>query len=181
MLSKCPKCGFYMKENYCVKCGYYEGASVSNIDRYEKKTNDLELLLKDEYQKIIYNKNLLLIFLLGPLYFCYYNCFLLGFLLIFVEFILICIFGMLCEGSLLVILLILFVNRMICVVWANDFIKKILTNRIIKIKKKYPNNYQEMLFSIKPKSFLKILESIFIYFFIIFIWVIIYRTYRGNW
>ena len=180
-MKRCLKCGFSMKENYCVRCGYYEGKSVSNIEKYQNNTNELEILLKDDYQKIIYNKNLGIIFLLGPLYFCYYQCFLLGTLLIPIEFILTCIFGMLSEGSLFVILFTLFISRMVYVIWGNTLIKKILTNKIKRIKEQTPNSYQEILFSMKPKSFLKVLEAIFIYLLIIIIWIIIYRTYRGNW
>ena len=32
-----------MKDNYCVKCGYYEGKSISNLDKYQESNNDLEL------------------------------------------------------------------------------------------------------------------------------------------
>ena len=180
-MKKCPKCSFSMKDNYCVKCGYYEGKSVSNIEKYQNNTNELEILLKDDYQRIIYNKNLLLIFFLGPLYFCYYNCFLVGTLLIPIEFILICIFGMLSEGSLLVILFILFISRIVYVIFGNTLLKKILMNKIEKIKEQRSNNYKEVLFSMRQKSILRILGAIFIYLLLIIIWVIIYRTYRGNW
>ena len=128
-MKKCPKCGFYMKENDCVRCGYYEGKSVSNIERYQKEENDLELLLKDEYQRIIYNKNLGLIFLLGPLYFCYYHCYLLGFLAIPIEFIIICIIGMMFDGGLFPILFTLFISRFFYVILANFLLIKYLQKK----------------------------------------------------
>ena len=44
-MKRCPKCNFYMKDNYCVKCGYYEGKSISNLDKYQESNNDLEISL----------------------------------------------------------------------------------------------------------------------------------------
>ena len=180
-MKRCPKCNFYMKDNYCVKCGYYEGKSISNLDKYQESNNDLKILLKDDYQKIIYQKNLLLIFLLGPLYFGYYHCCFYSLMFIPVEFIFVCILGMMTYGSLLFIMLSLFVSRISYVIFSNALLIKMLNKRIKKIKSVYSENYKEVLFSMKEKSFFYLIIPVLFYLLVIVIWVIIYRTYRGNW
>ena len=98
-----------------------------------------------------------------------------------VEFIFVCILGMMTYGSLLFIMLSLFVSRIIYVIFANTLLIKMLNKRIKKIKSIYSENYKEVLFSMKEKSFFYLIIPVLFYLLVIVIWVIIYRTYRGNW
>ena len=173
----CPKCGFPMKETYCVKCGYYEGESVSDINKYKTETSSLQTLLKNEYQKIIYNKNSIEIFLLGPLYFGYYNCIFQSIIGIIIEFLLLCIIGMSHNGDNILIFICLIINRALYVILGNTLLLKILNNKIIKVKRKNPNTYKEILFNEKEKSILNLIASLLFYILIIIIWIIIYRYF----
>ena len=173
----CPKCGFPMKETYCVKCGYYEGESVSNIKRYQTETPLPQTLLKNEYQKIIYNKNSIEIFLLGPLYFGYYNCIFQSIIGIIIEFLLLCIIGISNNGDDILILVFLIINRALYVILGNTLLLKLLNKKIIKIKRKNPNTYKEILFNEKEKSLFYLIVSLLFYILIIIIWIIIYRYF----
>lgn len=75
---KCPKCGFYMTDNYCIKCGYIEGNSITDIQVYSNQVDDAEVLLGNDYQQVLHNEHLFLIFLMGPLYFWYRKLFFTG-------------------------------------------------------------------------------------------------------
>ena len=179
-MNKCPKCGFYIKENYCVRCGYYEGESVSDIKRYDTTTNDLQLLLKDDYQSIIYHKKLWLLFILGPLYFCYFRFVLIGMILTFLEFAITCIIGIFYQGSNIIILCTFTFSRLLYVMFGNYLIIKLLYRKIDSIKLKNSLQYKEELFLYHPKSILMLVFSILFYIFILGLWIFIYRVIRGN-
>lgn len=71
---KCPKCGFFLTDNnYCIKCGYQKNITINDLKLTGE--SELELVLGNDYQKILYGQNSILIFLLGPLYICYRNFF----------------------------------------------------------------------------------------------------------
>jgi len=76
---KCPRCGFNMVSNYCIKCGYIEGFSdiEANVNP-KNNSDDLELVLGDSYQDILHNENSLKCFIMGPIYLCYRNFYLIG-------------------------------------------------------------------------------------------------------
>lgn len=75
----CPKCGKSNFKDYCIVCGYMKNGNYIRKTRYEN--SDLEIMLGYEYDDIIHNTNNLKVFLLGGLYFCYRNCFFVGFFL----------------------------------------------------------------------------------------------------
>lgn len=174
---KCPHCGFNMTKNYCIKCGYYEGKSVSNINQYTEKVDDLQLLLKDEHLKIIHQKNLGLLFILGPLYFGYYHCFMLSIMGIILEFSISWVLGMSHDGSNLIIIFFLLINRILYVLFGNIILLKTLNRYVTKIKEKKANKYQEILFYRAPKSILYLMLVTGIYIMILSLWLLIYTTY----
>lgn len=173
MNNKCPKCGFYLISSNCPKCGY-ESEHIY-IERYKTEQSDLELLLKDEYLKIIHNKNRQLIILLGPLYFSYYNLYIPSIIFTIIELYInyIMSLNLMTGGTLSTILLILlFIMdfiflRLIYLSFYNTLLLYLLKKKLSKIKKK--DNYKELIYKYKPKS---ILRPIIILLLIIIIFII---------
>ena len=56
---RCPKCNFFITNGYCTKCGYYNNNDYLN--KYNTPISDIEIFLKDNYKKLKYNENQLLI------------------------------------------------------------------------------------------------------------------------
>lgn len=173
----CPKCGFYMTNNNCVKCGYYEGKSISNIERYKNEVSDVQALLKNEYQKIVYNKNLGLLFILGPLYFGYYHCIFFSIIGIILEFSISWILGMSNDGSNIIILFFLIINRTIYVLFGNTVLLKLLNKYISKLKEKHESEYKEKIYNRKAKAIPYLILTMSIYITILVLWLVIYKTY----
>ena len=74
---KCPKCGKEMTDDFCSYCGYMLNGNI--IGKKEQKITEEEKALGYEYNTILRNENYSMVFLLGPVYFCYRNYFWLGF------------------------------------------------------------------------------------------------------
>ena len=137
--------------------------------------NDLELLLKDEYLKIIHNKNRLLIILLGPLYFSYYNLYIPSVIFTIVELYIhyVMSLNLMTGGTLSTILVILLFIvdfiflRLIYLSFYNTLLLSLLKKKLSKIKKK--DNYKELIYKYEPKS---ILRPIIIFLLIIIILII---------
>lgn len=169
--NKCPKCGFYMCDNYCIKCGFVDGIYIKDLKKYEENISDLELLMKSQFQKCIHNENLFLIYLVGPFYFSLNMHFLITIILVFFD----CLFGIMIgiffsKGILPVIVYFLFL-RIIYVMFSNSFLVFLNKLKIEKIKK---NNihYQELL--IKKRSYSIILPIAVILFYITVISLVVF-------
>ncbi len=177
-IKKCPKCGFILTDNnYCIKCGYYKGKSISNIDKYENEIDDLQFLLKDEYVKIVHNENLGLLFILGPLYFSYYHCIFSSIIGIILEFSISWILGMSHGGSNIIIMCFLLFNRIIHIFFGNTILLKILKIYTTKLKTKKGCQYKETLYNKGAKSPLYLMLAISIYIMILVLWLMIYKKY----
>lgn len=146
---KCPKCGFYMTDNYCIKCGYTEGVTITDTKKYEEEKSDLELLLKQQYKDYIYEKNGLLIFILGPLFLSYSGYFWIGCILniisLRVSYLIYYHIGPISAISYLLF------TRIIYLLFANRIILYLYQKKIEEIKVKN-NNYQEILSNTRQTS-----------------------------
>lgn len=159
MNNKCPKCGFYLISSNCPKCGYESNHIY--LEKYKTEQNDLELLLKDEYLKIIHNKNRILIILLGPLYFSYYNLYIPSIIFTIIELYIhyIMSLNLMTGGTLSTILVILLFivdfifSRLIYLLFYNALLLSLLKKKLSKITKK--DNYKELIYKYEPKSILR--------------------------
>ena len=87
----CPKCKIENKNNFCIKCGYMlnENEEVQ-IHYYEEGKRELDKqklknYIGDDYYKIlntIYNFKALI---LGPLYYIYRKCYLIGYIILLIN------------------------------------------------------------------------------------------------
>lgn len=178
---KCPKCGFYLTNHtYCVKCGYTKNVFSTGMEKYTTQ-NDVELYMKNSYRKVVYNQNLFLIFLLGPLYFSYFKFYGIGFLLFFLEFIgayfvfyFFFTFGFGIEPLVIYYL----GSRIFYVVVANFVLLKLIGKRVDSIKKE--KNYQEKISSENSCSFYSLLVSIVFVCFFLLLFLVWYRIQNGT-
>ena len=81
---KCIKCNGKIVDGCCVRCGYLENGNQIKT-KVKDKNEDLKLFNKDFYI-INQNKNLLLVFILGPLYFSYRGYFFIGTILGIIDY-----------------------------------------------------------------------------------------------
>ena len=157
----CPKCGFFILNSNCPKCGYESNHIY--LEKYKTTPNDLELMLKDDYQKIIQNNNKKLIILLGPLYLSYYKFYLPSLIFTIIELYIHYIMSVNLtihekfSGILLVLLFILdfIALRAIYLTFYNELLMYLFKKRISKLKKQ--SNNQELIYKYKPKGLLKLL------------------------
>lgn len=178
----CSKCNGKIVDGCCVKCGYLKsGNKIQNIE--VDKNEDLKLFNKD-FDTIVQNKNLLLIFILGPLYFSYRGYFFTGTLLGIIDYlmlyysmnsldILIIIFG-----SFPTLMLYFSINRLIYIIFANYMCILIDKIKIKIIKKKYKENYKEKLKMHKHNKYYLLLTFL-VYLIIIGIFFFIKRIQNG--
>lgn len=169
----CPKCGFYMISSNCPKCGYEKEHFYTK--KYDTEYTDIELFLKDDYLKIIHNKNKFKIILLGPLYFSYYNCYITSIIFSIIELYIhyIMSLNLMTGGTLSSILLILLFIvdfiflRIIYLTFYNNLLIYLLKKKLAKIKKK--ENYKQIIYKYNPKSIIRpiILVLIFILIFLL--------------
>ena len=178
---KCPECGFYLSNHsYCVKCGYTKNVFSTDMKKYTNQ-NDVELYMKNSYIKVVYNKNLFLIFLLGPLYFSYFKFYGIGFLLFFLEFIdAYFIFNFFFTFGFGIEPLVIYYlgSRIFYVVVANFVLLKLIGKRVDSIKKE--KNYQEKISSENSCSFYSLLVSIVFVCFFLLLFLVWYRIQNGT-
>ena len=174
----CPKCNSKLVDGCCIKCGYLSNGNQicnRNIDKNE----DMKLFNKG-FDKINLNKNLLLVFTFGPLYFSYMGYFFVGTILGVLDYFLfyfvmnnieisISIFGTLPFG-----LLYLFINRLFYIVFANYICLQVDKVKIKIIKNRYKDNYKEKLNAHKYHRHY-LLFTIIIYIILILMFII----YKG--
>lgn len=143
---KCPKCGFQMKRNYCMHCGFMKNGRIITKEGTNPKALDAEIYLGERFDTICHNDNTRLIFLLGPFYFCYNKLFFLGVSCVLLDFLIVMAFSyMPIEFGFLKLIFAFLTDRVIYMTFSNIIYLKILNKRIEKLKKKYPDNYTEIL------------------------------------
>jgi len=173
---RCEKCDGKIVGGCCTKCGTLQnGNKIMQVE--VDKNEDLKLYNKD-FDIINQNKNLFLIFLLGPLYFSYRGYFLLGTVLGIVDYLLlyymmnnvlnIIIFIL---GSMWVFLLYMFINRLFYIIFSNYLCLLIDKYKVKKIKEKYKKNYKSILKKHKHNKYYLML-TIVVYLFLILLFVI---------
>jgi len=171
MKSICPKCGFYMLDNNCPRCGYQSYSPYD--DKYKNEITDLEFFLKGDYKKIVFNKNLSLIILLGTLYFAYYRFYLPSLILSILELSIHYIMGRNLGNGLgsilffLIFTLDIIILRTIYATFFNSLLLNLANKRLSKIKKK--DNYQEEIYKYEPHSILPPIIIILTFILIILI------------
>ena len=171
--SNCPKCGFYLISSNCPKCGYEKEHIY--IEKYKTEQSNLEFFLKDDYLKIIHNKNKKLIILLGPLYFSYYKFPITSIIFTSIELFIhyIMSINLTTGGFLSTTLLILIFTmdliflRIIYLSFYNTLLLNLQKNKLSKIKQK--DNYKELIYKYKPKSIKILITTILIIFIILII------------
>lgn len=177
----CPKCGFHLTNHtYCVKCGYTKNVFSTDMKKYTNQ-NDVELYMKNSYKKVVYNKNLFLIFLLGPLYFSYFKFYGIGFLLFFLEFMgayfifyFFFTFGFGIEPLVIYYL----GSRFFYVIIANFVLLKLIRKRVNSMKKE--KNYQEKIASESSCSLRSLFISIVFVCFLLLLFLVWYRIQNGT-
>ena len=178
----CIKCNGKIVDGCCIKCGYLDsGNQIENIQI--DKNEDLKLFNKD-FDIIIQNKNLLLVFILGPLYFSYRGYFFLGTILGIIDY-LIFYYSMNLFNILVIIfggfqisMICFFINRLIYIIFSNYLCVLIDKFKIKKLKKKYKENYKDKLKEYKHNKYY-LLITLLIYFILIMMFIISRRIQNG--
>lgn len=83
----CPKCGTENKGNFCIKCGaIVKDNTLYQINTKQVSTNTLlETYFGLDYNKIVMKPANIFGGIFGPLYLVYRNCFIGGFILLFIQ------------------------------------------------------------------------------------------------
>ncbi len=149
----CPKCKMKMNnEDYCFHCGYMSNGNV--IEQKEVAPTMLELYFGEKYDKYMRNKNWLIAGILGPIYIFCQGHYIIGLLLIALDYFISLIFLVFNHALLYyyVVLLLNFIyivfNRTIWATIGNMIYIKLLTKRLSKMKEtnydKYESNIQQL-------------------------------------
>lgn len=139
----CPKCGKAMHSFWCLHCGYMVNGKVITKQEKNPSASDLEIYLGERFQSVCYNENTLLIFFIGPFYFCLNRFVLLGVLCAGLDLI-VYLFMLQWLGTFKFLLFFVLV-RIIYMTVSNMVYMKLLTKRIEKIKHNNPDNYLDIL------------------------------------
>lgn len=172
--NKCPKCGFYMTDNYCLKCGFAANIYLTNLEKYDESVSDLELLMKSQFQKCIYNENLFLIFLIGPFYFSLNMHFLISIILIFIDCFFGTVIGIFFSKGIFPVIIYFFLLRVLYVMFSNELLILLNKVKIKKIKSTY-EDYRKILIAKKSYSIMLPFLVILFYMILIFLIVLIYK------
>lgn len=173
----CPKCNFKLVDGCCVKCGYLSnGNQVKNVDI--DKNEALKLYNKN-FEDIVRNKNLILITLLGPLYFSYMGYFFIGTILGIIDTLVFIniphIYNLIFNTNNLFtitspsIQIYIIINRLMYILFANYICLLIDKIKVNYIKKKYKENYKYKLKNYKHRK-LYLLLTILIYVVLAFLY-----------
>lgn len=159
----CPKCGKAMHSFWCLHCGYMVNGKVITKQEKNPSASDLEIYLGERFKSVCYNENTLLIFFIGPFYFCLNKFILLGVLCACLDLI-IYMFMLQWLGTFKFLLFFILV-RIIYMTVSNMVYMKLLTKRIEKIKHDNPDNYLDILRAANDKtmSLGKLIVGVFIF------------------
>lgn len=183
----CPNCGRKSKKNFCIFCGYMNNGNT--INKTKSPDSDLEIYLNYDYDKIVRNNTYLSTFLLGPLYLCYKNYFLVGIVLEILD---ICAFvlanylisfinigfGLFSLSTILIILYIIF-RFIFWMTFDNLIYIALINKKIAKLKKIYKTDYKEIIANDKKRdNFILPLSVIALFILFIILLFLIYRTIK---
>ncbi len=140
----CPKCKMKINNpDYCFHCGYMSNGNV--IETKKTVPTMLELYFNEKDDKYIRNRNWLVAGILGPVYIFCHGYYVVGLLLIVLDY-LVSLFFLIFNHALLYYYVVLLLNVIYFVVnrvlWAtigNMIYLKLLTNRLTKMKN---DNYE---------------------------------------
>ena len=174
---KCTNCGGKIIDGCCISCGRLINGNIVDVNKETKDKFYLQKLFNDNFDIIYRNKNLFLVFVLGPLYFSYRGYFIIGTILTFIDFLIYCFNGMIISifvvnpilASILRTFGIIFDNPVCCLI---DNLK------IKRIKRKYKENYIKRLANYKHKRIYLLLTILF-YLIPIVLFVIVRRYQNG--
>ena len=166
----CPKCGKTSKSDFCIYSGYKEdGTYIKNKPAEETL---LELYFDEDFEKFSFNKNWILSFLLGPLFFIRYKVILPGILFTIIDslcnfFILEISTMTLTSGFTILVRLFYFIfERLLWCTMNNILLTYFIEKKLERIKIENPDNYKSIIFE---KSNHRTIS----YFFIIFIFILL--------
>ena len=181
----CSKCGGKIIDGCCISCGQLLNGNVVDSKKNTEDKFYLEKLFNDDFDDIYRNVKLLLIFILGPLYFSYRGYLVIGILVTFFNIIIslfnIYIISIFIKNPMLLIILVIFylmVNRLIYCTFDNSIYILIDKNKIKRIKRKYKENYIEKITNYKHRK-IHLLLTILFYLIPIILFAIIRRYQNG--
>lgn len=170
---QCPKCNTKMARGFCIRCGYIDEETKMRDHQINFEKSDLEKYLKRDYVKVLYNQNKISVFILGPLYFAYRDHFYLSFILGILDVLSAYFMGYFFQ-SMPIFITSFIINHMLYVMFANAFYMYLVNRKIIKLKKRYPDSYIDIINNKKSKyfflPFLTILCYIVLFIFILFLY-----------
>lgn len=145
---KCPKCGKNMSHdahnNFCLFCGYLgDGKFISKNEKLQQ-CSDVEIYLGKRYDNVLHNETNVLIFFLGPLYFCYRKHLILGLLFFFLDVLVYYLVLIFSKDPIILLFTFLFL-RVIYMTGANTLYLKLCNIKVKNIKSKFGNNYLDEL------------------------------------
>ncbi len=181
----CPNCNGKIIDGCCINCGYLiNGNKIDKSNETEDKYF-LQKMFNDDFDTIYRNKNIFLVFILGPLYFSYRGYFIIGTMLTFIDFLIYCfnvtIVNRFVLNSIFSTPLIIFCvvfSRTIYCLFANTICLLIDKIKIKVIKKIYKDKYIEKINDYKHRKIYLILTVLF-YLVPIILFVIIKRYQNG--
>lgn len=154
---KCPNCGMQMKKDFCFHCGYMTNGVIIDTKKPIEATL-LELYLGKRYDKITRNENWFISGLLGPIYILGHGHYLVGTLLLIIDFVISLFFLVINHAFLFYLIVILFsgiyllVNRLLWATLGNSIYITLLSKRLVKYKEKHPDNYKEKIQDLYKKD-----------------------------
>lgn len=154
----CPNCHHQLTKEknqyHCLRCGYISTGHYLKEGLSERQETILEKALNSHFYKLLYNNNFYVPFLVGPLYFGYYQLLLIGIILENLEIGFFLLIAMKLSFST-AILIILF-THILYSIYANQFC-------IFLWKKKLKKNPQLKLHPSMVNPFIIILSVILIF------------------
>ncbi len=164
----CPNCHHQLvkekNQYHCLRCGYISTGHYLKKGLSEQQETILEKALSSHFYKLLYNTNFYIPFLIGPLYFGYYQLLLLGIILENLEIGLFLLVAM--KLSLSTAILIILLIHILYSIYANQIC-------IFLWKKKLKKNPQLKLQT-------SIINPVFIILSFIIIAISIFLLYQAN-
>ena len=146
----CSNCGFPMKSDYCIHCGYTKNGNYIDTKK-ETDSPLLEYYFGKKYDYYVRNQNWLVVGILGPTYIFSHNYFFVGLFLYVLD---LCItlfflsFNHIFAFYWLIVVLNITYFILSRYVWStigNSIYLKLLSKQLEKIKRNYSQNYKDII------------------------------------